>query len=265
MLESFERRRDFSRHAARLADTGVAGTAIHYPFFADTAAWLAQRFPRQLHVDWSALDDDGEQRILDRLDPLVLYAESPGLDEADLDAAPLDRASQGPAGRRRLPRPALRGPRGGSGAARELLRRGSACRWSCAGARDSLAHARLRPFPRTSPRTGPRTGSPRTRLPAHGTAAWAAGLSVALRRSPRVRELGRAQGERFIALAREAMVTRSRDLDVFVYGDPDDVRLLECEDGLAFAAIGFRPERRLLLEAVYGSSRSRTACPSATC
>jgi hypothetical protein len=86
-------------------------------------------------------------------------------------------------------------------------------------------------------------------------------LRAALRREPRVRVLAPAQGARLIELAREAMVTRSRDLDVFVYGDPRDVRLLECEDGLAFAAIGFRPERRLPFEAVYGFLTLKNSVP----
>ena len=42
------------------------------------------------------------------------------------------------------------------------------------------------------------------------------------------------------------MVTRSRDLDAFSYGDPRDVRLVDCVGGLAFACIGVIPERRLL-------------------
>jgi hypothetical protein len=55
-----------------------------------------------------------------------------------------------------------------------------------------------------------------------------------------------------IDLALGAMITRSRDLDVFAYGSERDVRLVECGDGLAFACIGQRPARRLLLEGVYG-------------
>jgi len=39
---------------------------------------------------------------------------------------------------------------------------------------------------------------------------------------------------------------------VFSWGDPRDVRLVEFAGGLAFAMIGALPERRLLLESVYG-------------
>jgi hypothetical protein len=55
-----------------------------------------------------------------------------------------------------------------------------------------------------------------------------------------------------IDLANEAMVTRSRDLDAFSYGDPKDVRVFDLGDRLELVAIGLIPERRLLLEGVYG-------------
>jgi hypothetical protein len=48
------------------------------------------------------------------------------------------------------------------------------------------------------------------------------------------------------------MVTRSRDLDVFANADARDVRIADCGGGLELACIGVLPERRLLLEAVYG-------------
>src|SRR4029077_13985236 len=64
-----------------------------------------------------------------------------------------------------------------------------------------------------------------------------------------------------IDLAREAMVTRSRDLDVFCWGDPRDVRLVDAGGGLQCACIGFRPDRRLLLEAVYGFLTLKNGVP----
>jgi len=57
------------------------------------------------------------------------------------------------------------------------------------------------------------------------------------------------------------MVTRSRDLDVFAYADARDVRLIEWEDGLAFAAMAALPERRLLLESVYGLLTLKNGVP----
>lgn len=251
MLAGFARRADLRRHAARLADTGIAGTAIRYPFFADTAAWLGERFPRELGLDWEVVDDELEQRLLDRLDPLVHYSETPALDGADFTL------------RQWLAR--LKGPNESEGA---FLAR----RFAALAAEPFLREAYydelglplvLAPGPRTPSRTLARAplsaGEPVfQRGPLrHGRPD----LGVALARRPRVRTLSRAEGAGMIQLAREAMVTRQRDLDVFVYGDPDDVRRVECGDGLAFAVIGFRPERRLLLEAVYAFLTLKNGVP----
>jgi hypothetical protein len=76
-----------------------------------------------------------------------------------------------------------------------------------------------------------------------------------------VRALPPRDGARLVDLAREAMATRSRDLDVFAYGDPRDVRLVDFGGGLQFACIGAVPERRLLLEAVYGYLTLKNGVP----
>ncbi|MSR62792.1 MAG: hypothetical protein EXS08_10155, partial [Planctomycetes bacterium] len=241
-LAGFARRPDLRRHAEALADSGIAGTPIRYPFFAATAAWLAARHPRELHVDWDMLEDEQEQRLLDRLDPLLAFCEGAGLDELDL------------ALRQWLAR--LKGPAEADGAF--LARRFAALPadgFLSEGYYDELGLAlELRPGARTPSRTRAKLALDGVPFAYQRTPLRHARpeLATVLKRTPRVRALSATEGARCIELAREALVTRSRDLDVFAYGDPHDVRLLECEDGLAFAAIGFRPERRLLLEAVYG-------------
>jgi len=69
------------------------------------------------------------------------------------------------------------------------------------------------------------------------------------------------EGRKLIAMARTAMVTRSRDLYAFQQGDPNDVRLVDCGDGLEFAAIGLRPEYRLMLDTVYGFLTLKNGIP----
>jgi hypothetical protein len=251
MLASFARRPDLRRHAGALADTGIAGTALHYPYFAETAAWLARRHPRALAVDWELVDDDVEQKLYDRLDPLVLYAETPGLDEVDLPI------------RSWIAR--LKHPAEGDGT---FLARSFAAVGAEPFLRESYYDEMglplvLAPGPGTPARTHAHAGflglAPvfqRGPLRAQRPV-----IAEAVRRAPRVRALSPADGAHAIELAREAMVTRSRDLDVFAYGDPRDVRLLECEDGLAFLAIGFQPERRLPFEAVYGFLTLKNSVP----
>ncbi|MDH4062637.1 MAG: hypothetical protein OEU94_17645, partial [Aquincola sp.] len=45
MLGHFSARGDLRAHRAALADSGIAGTAIHYRFFHAQAQWLADRWP----------------------------------------------------------------------------------------------------------------------------------------------------------------------------------------------------------------------------
>jgi hypothetical protein len=70
-----------------------------------------------------------------------------------------------------------------------------------------------------------------------------------------------SEGRALIAMARDAMITRSRDLDAFMHGDERDVRLIDCGEGLVFACIGVKPERRLLLEAVYAMLTLQNGVP----
>ena len=67
-----------------------------------------------------------------------------------------------------------------------------------------------------------------------------------------VRLASAREGAQLIELARVAMVTRSRDLDAFAYGNPRDVRLVDDGGGLAFVLIGVIPERRALVPATSG-------------
>ena len=41
----------------RLDDTGIGGTAIHYPFSYDVARWLARRVPGAVRIDWPRVAD----------------------------------------------------------------------------------------------------------------------------------------------------------------------------------------------------------------
>jgi hypothetical protein len=48
------------------------------------------------------------------------------------------------------------------------------------------------------------------------------------------------------------MVVRERDLDAFCFADPKDVTIVDRGSGLQVACIGVAPERRFLLESLYG-------------
>jgi hypothetical protein len=248
MLDRFGRRKDVRRFRRRLADSGISGCDIAYPFFYPSAVRLAERYPKRLHVDWPAWPD--RDRLEEILHLLVTYGESPALDELDLTP------------RQWLER--LKGRREADGAF--LARRFAAV------AGDSFVREAL--YDRLSPPLVLRGGTDtpaRTRAVApvekitFQAGALAGGRPDLARfvpgARPKVRELDRRKGARYVELARDAMVTRSRDLDAFAQGDPADVRLVECPGGLAFAVIGQIAERRLVLESVYGALTLKNGVP----
>ena len=247
LLSGFARRRDLLRHARALKDSGIAGTEIHFRFFSPTADWIAERWPDRLHIDWAQFDAVALEPWLPHL---VHPSQVPALDEyempmrewlawlkapAETDATFLVRRF------RRLPM---------SEAARETLY-------------DQLDPPLVLLPDATTPS---RTAAKRKAARAHwqrrklshdrpSAAAWSR------MRPLRVRELTPREGQPVIDLARAAMVTRSRDLDAFTNGDPADVRMVDFGGGLEFACIGTKPERRLLLEAVYGYLTLKNGVP----
>src|SRR5258708_34819088 len=79
MLAGFDGRPDLRRHHRNLTRTGIAGTSIHYRFFAPTASWLVRRWGDRMTIDWARFRN--QDRLEAFLPLLALYAESPGLDE----------------------------------------------------------------------------------------------------------------------------------------------------------------------------------------
>jgi hypothetical protein len=248
MLRRFERRADLRRHAGALKDSGIAGTVIHYPFFAEMANWLTTRWPRGLAVDWDELEQPEQlERVLHLL---ALYAETPALDELALPVEEwVDR---------------LKGP--GETDAAFLVRRFQRLRIEDP-VRESLYESldltlRLEPGPGTPSRTHAHVPRGPVAYQTRPLRRDRPDLCAELRLSSRpVEELSPKEGRRLVELARAAMVTRSRDLDAFSYGDPRDVRIVDFGEGLQLAAIGLLPERRLLLEAVYGFLTLKNGVP----
>ncbi len=238
MLATFEQRIDLRRHRRALADTGIAGTELRFRFFAAPARRLVARWPGHVRVDWAAFD--GAARLEPLLPLLTLYAERAAFD---------DHAARPRAWLRRY---------AGVDTDAALLLEGFRGLPTDDRTRDALYDA-LDPPLVLSP--GPGTPS-RTREKARGfPVVFQSGplrrarpdLAAEIRRPPR--SVGRASPEEAVALielARDTMVPRERDLEVFAYASPDDVRVVDAGEGLVFACIGVQPERRSLLEAVYG-------------
>lgn len=249
MLQSFHRRADLRRHRAALADSGIAGTAIHYRFFWSSASWLARRWPDRLVLDRG--DPEPAQRIRAALPLLVTPAEAAWLREARVPAfQALDR---------------LRGP--DETDARFLTRRVQAMPGDAATREafyDAIDAACILKPGATTPA--------RTRARFVGAAVWyrklplrrgRPGLREQIALAPRgVRELRPREGMRLLDLARGVMVTRARDLDAFAYGDPRDVRIVDDGDGLEFALNGVVPSRRAFIAGTYGYLTLQNGVPT---
>jgi hypothetical protein len=248
MLKAFDRRPDLVRHARALENSGVAGTAIRFRFFDPTAHWLEARWPDLLRIDWPTFEQ--AHRVQNLLPLFAAFAESPALDELDRGVRDwIDR---------------LRAPAESDAA---FLIAGFRRAFSSVEAREKIwdeldAPIVLQPGPGT-PARGREwlRGAPQgfQRVPLDRSRPDLA--TEAMRPPLAVRRLSRRRGQEVVDLARACMVTRSRDLDAFSYGDPRDVRLVDCGGGLAFACIGVIPERRLLLDAVYGYLTLRNGVP----
>jgi hypothetical protein len=246
MLDRFDRRDDLERHRAALADTGIAGTAIHYRFFWSTASWLARRWPRQVALERD--DAEAAARLQAALPLLAPRAGAEWLAEAKPTAFPaLDR---------------LRGREGdaawiasrieampGDGFTREAFADGLDLPWALEPGRDTPSRSRAH-APSAPHAFGFVPGRNRT------------DLRAALATPPQdVRLLRGRDAAAMVDLARAAMVTRARDLMVFEYPEPRDVRLADDGDGLGFAFLGTVAARRSILPALYGYLMLRNGVP----
>ncbi|MDH4189743.1 MAG: hypothetical protein OEW21_06020 [Betaproteobacteria bacterium] len=239
MLAGFHRRADLRRQRAALADTGIAGTLIHYRFFWPTAQWLASRWPDRLKLDRS--DPEPVERIRAALGLLVTPGEATWLKESRIPTyAALDRLrAAGETDALFLVRQVQAMP--GNSMTRETF----------ADAIDA-AYV-LEPGPDTPTRTLARYRAAPLAFRTAALRRARPALRTEIARAPRaVHDLPRREGRRLIDLARGVMVTRSRDLDGFAYGDERDVRIVDDENGAGFMVNGVVPERRALIPALYG-------------
>ena len=239
MLAAFAHRGDLRRFRSVLTDTGIAGTQIHYRLFWPMARWVARRWPEQLQLDWR--ENGRAEQILEVLPLLMPYSEIAGFEELDLSPRDWLERLEGPA----------------ETDAAFLVRRiealpGDDFQREALHDRLDLWY-RLDPSSETPSRTRAKYGAAPLVYQTQPLDRSRPDLRQEVHRRPvAVHALRRREGQRLLDLAREAMLTRSRDLDVFAFGDPDDVRLVDFGHGLQFVTIGFLPERRPLLHAIYG-------------
>jgi hypothetical protein len=239
MLRGFSHRKDLKRFRKDLASSGIAGTEIRFPFYWFTAAWLARRWPDNIHIDWGAFDKRHD--LVEMLHLLVPFVETPALDELVFSPRAWVKHLKGP----------------DETDAFFLIRRFKDFPGDSFG-REAVYERLGIPMRLTA---GDDTPSRTLALYPVERLAFQTRALLKVRESfpreierarVRVRAVSPQEGQRLIDLARGSMITRSRDLDAFEHASDKDVRLIDCGQGLQFALIGVVPERRLLLEAVYG-------------
>ena len=241
-------RADLRTHRAALADSGIAGTPIHYRFFAGQAQWLAQHWPDKLRLDRD--DTDAEARIARALPPLLTRAEAHALIELKLPGyAALDRL-------RGATRPM---PCSCCGASPRCRATGSPARLS----RTPWMRATvLTPGPDTPSRTSAHFAAAPLVFRRQPPARTRPDLRTEMARPPRsVRRLSVRDATAIVDLARAAMVTRARSLEAFSFADARDAWLVDDGDGLAFAFVGVIPQRRHAVAAFYGGLTLRNGVP----
>ncbi len=238
LLAAFHVRPDARRFRAALADTGIAGTDTRYQFFWFTAQWLAERWPDRLRIEWPAFRNHAQLAPL--LPLLVPYAEAAALDDIE---RPVRRWIE-----------SWRGP--GETDAAFLVRRFAALRvdpFTAEVLYETLDPPLVLKGDAAPSRTNAYAPGSKVVFRSRPFERQRPDLRRALRVPPRgMRDVQEKEALRLIDLARESMVTRSRDLDSFEHADPADVRLVDCGEGLQFACIGLVPERRALLDGIYG-------------
>ncbi len=248
MLSGFADRSDLQRHAKALVDSGIAGTRIDYAFYWFTASWLARRWPDQISIDWEAFERQPQLEKV--LHILTLYPESLALEELAYSVQEWIEQLKGP----------------DETGATFLIRRYEALRLD-PFIRETLFEdpdvpLRIEPGPGTPSRTHAKYAKAPVVFQTKPLMRGRPDLAAELRRPPlAVRLVSPREGQTLIHLAREAMVTRSRDLDAFMHADKNDVRIVDCGSGLQFIGYGAVPERRLMLESVYGFLTLRNGVP----
>lgn len=254
LLAGFSGRADLRAFRAELSDSGIAGTTILYRFFTAQAIWLAQRWPALLRLDRSDTEADG---LIARALPVLL---------TPLEAASLRERKLGGYEALDLLTGKSRGGLHSTTDACFLLARiagmpgDSFTRQAFGDAID--ASFELRPGTDSPSRTHARFSAAKVHFQRTPLARSRPDLRTEIAHAPRrIRRLPTKQAEEVIELARSAMATRARALDVFSYANSRDAWLADDGKGLAFAFAGVVPERRHPIAAFYGGLTLRNGVP----
>lgn len=226
------------RERVRGDDSGVAGTTSRYAYEHRMARWIAEVAPREIAVDWAAVED--ETPIAGLVAAGVARAEDDALDESDLGPRPWLTAAAHAA--RTSDAAALlqlepAGPAAGLWG-RMYDAASVPLAWRLTDSRWSTTHNILAPA-RPAYRTGMR------RPPADPVATIAAPLDGCRRARGR-------EAAAVIAAARAGLAARCREVFATASANPNEVWLCPLGEGATLALFGLVPADRVSIEANYG-------------
>ncbi|HEY3293829.1 MAG TPA: hypothetical protein VGL38_00165 [bacterium] len=81
---------------AELAQTGIVGTEIYYPYDLEMARWLMARLGDGVEIDWEAYADRASDPLAEYLPLWIEPAEGDAVDDADTTAQGFIKAARGP-------------------------------------------------------------------------------------------------------------------------------------------------------------------------
>jgi hypothetical protein len=238
------------RERARLADTGVAGSAVVDTYGFPLLERLARLFPGALELDWDTLDDTGPLQLA--VARTLLGAEVPGIDDVTRDWDDWFAAARGPGTATDLELLLALFARAPLAPAEREWRFdgcGLPVRWSLAQAGSARAEL-VWPVARTAwQRRAP--------------APWRGSIAALVRKPLAQRRLDARAGERFLDLAAPALAARQSEIRPLSSGNPEDVTLADCGGGLEVALVGVRPHFREALESLTTALVLRNGVPIA--
>jgi len=224
----------------RLDESGIAGTALHYPFSCEVAGWIAKRYPGIASIDWAALDDTS--RLDELLEHLLHHTESDFYDSGRVSTEEWIRiaASHGT---------------------------GTDFDWLMSELADRRLHGRFwvslynaaeipiacMPGECAISRTHNVLPVDDVRMrtqPMQGRVARAA--QEVTRPVGTLRLLDTADGARVLDVAMASLAMRHRETIHFNYANPAEVWLADVGRGVAIAVTGLLPEHRYPLECTMG-------------
>ncbi len=246
------RRSTRDKSAARLADSGIAGTKTTHPFGYEMALLLKERHGKSIKLERDDNLSEWEDKLYDVLPLLVAWQENDAIDNDDsfdvegfLKRARGERSSDDLQGLLHLFR---------SAELNQRLRRhffeslDLYLSWNLAASRGSRTLCR---FPSAS-----RFYFAEPLLPRSGDLA--AQLKAPAKRLVR---LSRSEGKEIISLACEVLAVRNRELYPITLANPEEIYCIEPGRGLQIYLFATPPSIRLPLEANFGAMFARNGMP----